>query len=87
MFSRETLLNVLPFLMLWSLLAGVNIAIGKRKGVAPALSILGSFPLWVAFYTFWLIRLPVEREKQRIGVGSLHNARLQIVAQIDRCRI
>lgn len=58
MFSRETLVEVLPFLMIWSLFAGIGIHIGRRKGVAPAVAILGSFPLWVAIFAFWLVRQP-----------------------------
>ena len=58
MFSRETLIEVLPFLMIWSLFAGIGIHVGRRKGVPPAVAILGSFPLWVAIFAFWLVRQP-----------------------------
>ena len=58
MFNRETLIDVLPFLMLWSLLAGVGILLGKRKGISVPFAILGSFPLWVAIFAFWLIKQP-----------------------------
>ena len=59
--TRETLIDVLPFLILWSLCAGIGIAIGKRKGVGVPLAILGSFPLWVAVFAFWRDRalLPI----------------------------
>ena len=56
--TRETLIDVLPFLILWSLCAGIGIAIGKRKGVGVPFAILGSFPLWVALFAFWLVKQP-----------------------------
>ena len=58
MFSRETLIEVLPFLIIWSFFAGIGIQVGRRKGVPPGVAILGSFPLWVAFFAFWLVRQP-----------------------------
>ena len=69
--TRETLIEVLPFLMLWSLLAGIGIAIGKRKGVGIPLAILGSFPLWVAIFAFWLVKLPdLPDAGRRSGDGN-----------------
>jgi hypothetical protein len=56
--TRETLIEVLPLLILWSLMAGVGIAIGRRKGVSVPFAILGSFPLWVAVFAWWLVKQP-----------------------------
>ena len=58
MFDRETLINVLPLLIVWSLFAGIGIHIGRKKGISPAVAILGSFPLWVAIFAFWLVKQP-----------------------------
>lgn len=56
--DREAAQHLLLFLMLWSLFAGLGIILGKKKGISPALAILGSFPLWVAIFAFWLVRQP-----------------------------
>ena len=53
--------HTLLFLMLWSLVAGVCIVIGKKKGVGVPVAILGSFPLWLAIFFFWLIKQPDVR--------------------------
>lgn len=58
MFDRETTGQLLLFLMLWSLFAGLGIILGKKKGVSAPVAILGSFPLWVAIFAFWLVRQP-----------------------------
>ena len=58
MFTRETLIEVLPFLILWSFLASLGVAIGRKKGVGMAAAILGTFPLWVAPFAFWLFKQP-----------------------------
>lgn len=50
--------HLLLFLILWSFFAGVGVIVGKKKGVPPAVAILGSFPLWVAIFAFWLVRQP-----------------------------
>ncbi len=50
--------DVWLFLIIWSLCAGISIAVGKRKGVRPMLAIIGSFPLWVALFALWLVRQP-----------------------------
>lgn len=59
--SRETVEAVMPFLIAWSFLGGVSIVVGRKKGVSIPVAILGSFPLWVAFFTFWLLRQPDVR--------------------------
>jgi hypothetical protein len=56
--DREASQHLLLFLMVWSLFAGLGVVLGKKKGVSPAFAILGSFPLWVAFFAFWLVRQP-----------------------------
>lgn len=56
--DREAAQQLLLFLMVWSLFAGLGITLGKKKGVSPAMAILGSFPLWVAIFAFWLVRQP-----------------------------
>lgn len=56
--DREAMQQILLFLMLWSLFAGLGIALGKKKGVSAPVAILGSFPLWVALFAFWLVRQP-----------------------------
>jgi hypothetical protein len=54
----EAARQVLLFLILWSFFAGVGVIVGKKKGVSPAAAILGSFPLWVAIFAFWLVKQP-----------------------------
>ena len=49
------------FLMLWSLVAGVCIIEGRKRGVGIPLAILGSFPLWVAAFAIWLLKQPTIR--------------------------
>ena len=56
--DREAMQHILLFLMVWSFFAGVGIVVGRRKGVSVPFAILGSFPLWVAFFAFWLVRQP-----------------------------
>ncbi len=56
--SRDFIAEFFPLLIAWSLFAGIGIVVGKKKGVSPAVAILGSFPLWVAIFAIWLIRKP-----------------------------
>ena len=56
--DREAMQHILLFLMVWSFFAGVGIVVGRRKGISVPFAILGSFPLWVAFFAFWLVRQP-----------------------------
>ena len=56
--TLETLIAVLPFLILWSFMASIGVAIGKKKGVGTPAVILGTFPLWVAPFAFWLLKQP-----------------------------
>ena len=56
--EREEAQHFLLFLIVWSFLAGVGIIVGKKKGVSAPVAILGSFPLWVAIFAFWLVRQP-----------------------------
>jgi hypothetical protein len=58
MLDREGMQQLLLFLIVWSLFAGIGVVIGKKKGVSAPVAILGSFPLWVAFFAFWLVRQP-----------------------------
>ena len=60
--DRDAAQHLLLFLMLWSLVAGFCIIVGKRKGVSVPVAILGSFPLWLAFFAFWLVRQPDLRD-------------------------
>lgn len=53
--------HLLLFLMVWSLVGGVCVVEGKRRGVSVPVAILGSFPLWVALFAFWLLRQPIIR--------------------------
>ena len=70
MFTRETLIEVLPFLILWSFLASFGVAIGRKKGVGMAAAILGTFPLWVAPFAYWLFRQPdIDRAGSRSDDG------------------
>ena len=54
----EAAQNLILFLMLWSLMAGVSVVVGRKKGVSVPVAILGSFPLWIAIFAFWLFRQP-----------------------------
>ena len=58
MLDREGAQHLLLFLMVWSAFAGLGIVLGKKKGVSAPVAILGSFPLWVALFAFWLVRQP-----------------------------
>ena len=60
--DREAAQHLLLFLMLWSLVAGVCVVIARRKGVSASTAILGSFPLWLAFFFLWLLRQPDIRD-------------------------
>jgi hypothetical protein len=57
-FDAESGKQIILFLMIWSLFAGIGIVIGRRKGVSPAVAILGSFPLWCAIFALWLVKQP-----------------------------
>lgn len=54
----EATRHLLLFLMVWSLFAGLGVVLGKKKGVSAPVAILGSFPLWVALFAFWLVKQP-----------------------------
>jgi hypothetical protein len=58
----DSLGHLVLFLAVWSLFAGIGIVVGRKKGVSPAVAILGSFPLWVAIFAFWLVRQPDIRK-------------------------
>jgi len=58
--ESEAAQHLLLFLMLWSLVGGVCVIEGRKRGVSAAVAILGSFPLWVAVFAFWLLRQPVR---------------------------
>ena len=60
--DRDSAQHLLLFLMLWSLVAGVCVIEGRKRGVSVPVAILGSFPLWVALFAFWLLKQPVIRE-------------------------
>lgn len=60
--EREAAQHLLLFLILWSLVAGICITIGRKKGVSVPVAILGSFPLWLAIFFFWLMRQPDIRD-------------------------
>jgi hypothetical protein len=57
--ERETAQHLLLFLMLWSLVAGVCVIEGRKRGVSVPVAILGAFPLWIALFALWLMRQPV----------------------------
>ncbi len=59
--ERDSAQHLLLFLMLWSLVGGVCVIEGRKRGVSVGVSILGSFPLWVAVFALWLFRQPVIR--------------------------
>lgn len=61
MLDLEATKQLVLFVMVWSLFAGVGIALGRKKGVSVSFAILGSFPLWVAFFAFWLVKQPDVR--------------------------
>ena len=68
---RETFIEALPFLMVWSLLAGIAISIGRKKGISIPVAILGAFPLWVAPFAFWLFKQPdIETGNDRPDDGK-----------------
>ena len=56
--NREDLGQAFLLLIIWSFFAGVGIVLGRKKGVSVPFAILGSFPLWVALFAFWLVRQP-----------------------------
>ena len=56
--DSENAQQLLLFLMLWSLVAGVSIVVGRKKGVSIPVAILGSFPFWVAIFAIWLVKQP-----------------------------
>ncbi len=58
----ETAQHLILFIMLWSLVAGVCIVIGRKKGISVPVAILGSFPFWLAIFFFWLLRQPDVHE-------------------------
>jgi hypothetical protein len=62
MLDRESLGQLVLFLAVWSLFAGIGIVVGRKKGVSPSVAILGSFPLWVAIFALWLVRQPDIRK-------------------------
>ena len=62
MFTFETLMQVLPFLIFWSFLASIGAPIARKKGVGLSATILGTFPLWVAPFAFWLLKQPDANE-------------------------
>ncbi|MGE0627407.1 MAG: hypothetical protein AB7O43_06235 [Hyphomicrobiaceae bacterium] len=51
-------MELLLFLAIWAALAVIGLRFARRKGVRPSFVILGSFPLWVAFFALWLIKQP-----------------------------
>lgn len=59
--ERETAQHLLLFLMLWSLVGGIAVIEGRKRGVSVPVAILGSFPLWVAVFALWLLKQPVIR--------------------------
>ncbi len=58
----EAAQHLLLFLTLWSFVGGVCVIIGRKKGVSVPVAILGSFPLWIAIFAFWLMRQPDIRD-------------------------
>lgn len=61
-FDSEATRHFLLFVMLWSLVGGICVVEGKRRGVSVPVAILGSFPLWVAVFALWLLRQPIVRQ-------------------------
>ncbi len=57
--DRDSAQHLLLFLMLWSLVGGVCVIEGRKRGVSVGVAILGSFPFWVAVFAMWLFRQPV----------------------------
>ena len=60
--EREAAQHLLLFLMLWSLVGGVCVIEGRKRGVSVPIAILGSFPLWIAIFALWLMRQPTIRK-------------------------
>jgi len=58
MLDGEAMQHFILFVMVWSLFAGLGIVLGRKKGVSVPVAVLGSFPLWVALFAFWLVRQP-----------------------------
>ncbi len=57
--EREAAQHLLLFLMLWSLVGGICVVEGRKRGISAPVAILGSFPLWVALFAIWLLRQPI----------------------------
>ncbi len=60
--DNEATNHLFLFLLLWSLVGGVCVIEGRRRGVSASVAILGSFPLWVALFAVWLLRQPIIRK-------------------------
>jgi hypothetical protein len=43
-------MSLLPLLVIWGIFTAIFLSIAKRKGTAVWAVIVGSFPMWAAFY-------------------------------------